>query len=127
MNTISKRIILQATPVDMATFAYLFLTGMIILFGYGRVEQAGWHLLARMLVFAVVFLLIAVSSAEKRWLKFIRAFYPLLLFSFFYTESDALNNLLFRNFDPMVAHWEEQLFGEQPSLLFSVNFPQVWL
>jgi membrane-associated phospholipid phosphatase len=121
-----KRIIQQSTSVDQATFAYLFLTGMIILFGYGRVEQAGWHLLARIVVFTVVFWMIAVSNTEKRWLKFIRDFYPLLLFSFFYTETDALNNLLFQDFDPVVAHWEERLFGGQPSLLFSTHFPQVW-
>lgn len=124
---VSKRIVQQITPVDQATFAYLFLTGLIILFGYYKVEQAGWHLLARVAVVVLMGWLIANSGTKHRWLKFIRDFYPLLLFSFFYTETDALNNILFQNLDPVVAHWDELLFGGQPSLSFSAHFPQVLL
>lgn len=122
-----KRTSQQTTPVDQATFAYLILTGLIILFRFNKVELAGWHLFVRAVVVVLMGWLIANSGTKHRWLKFIRDFYPLLLFSFFYTETDALNNILFHNLDPVVAHWDELLFGGQPSLMFSAHFSQTWL
>lgn len=116
----------QATPADWATLIYILLTGGILLAGWNRLAYPGWHLAARLTLLPLMAMLVVFAKAPFSFLKFLRDFYPLLLFGFFYAETDALNNLLAANFDPLIAGFEQQLFGQQPSLLFAARFPQPW-
>jgi membrane-associated phospholipid phosphatase len=59
-------------------------------------------------------------------LDFLRHFYPVLLYTAFFVETGSLNRMFFPDYlDPMVARWEQALFGCQPSVLFMQKLP--WL
>jgi membrane-associated phospholipid phosphatase len=70
-------------------------------------------------------------QAHARWpaaplLDFLRHFYPVLLYTAFFCETGSLNRMFFKDYlDPMVAQWEQSLFGCQPSVLFMQKLP--WL
>ncbi|MEI6783647.1 MAG: phosphatase PAP2 family protein [Verrucomicrobiota bacterium] len=65
-------------------------------------------------------------SKSVKVLDFLRHFYPVLLYAAFFIETGSLNRMFFTDYlDPLVAQWEQQLFGCQPSVLFMAKFP--WL
>jgi membrane-associated phospholipid phosphatase len=117
----------NVTGVDWATLGYVGLTAIIVAMGWGKIDQAAWHLVFRLFIASGIVVLVAKQDRLASAGHFIRDFYPLILFGFFYSETDSLNNLLFPDFDPFIATVEEYLFGGQPSLQFSVSFPQPWL
>ena len=63
---------------------------------------------------------------KSRVLDFLRHFYPVLLYTPFFVETGSLNRMFFPGYlDPVVAHWEQWVFGCQPSVLFMEKIP--WL
>ena len=77
---------------------------------------------------ALVHWLIQAHARHKgvRLLDFLRHFYPVLLYAAFFVETGSLNRMFFGEYlDPLVAQWEQRLFGCQPSVLFMEKLP--WL
>ncbi|HOI50038.1 MAG TPA: hypothetical protein PK167_12090, partial [Prolixibacteraceae bacterium] len=70
----------QATPADWATLIYILLTGGILLAGWNRLAYPGWHLAARLTLLPLMAMLVVFAKAPFSFLKFLRDFYPLLLF-----------------------------------------------
>ncbi len=61
-----------------------------------------------------------INTLSKQWVQTFRVLYPIGLLGFLYTETDLVNNLIFKqNLDPFFASIEEVIFGFQPSLEFS--------
>jgi membrane-associated phospholipid phosphatase len=50
----------------------------------------------------------------------------LFFLGYFYAETGYLNNLILNDLDPFIKHYEQLLFGCQPSIEFSKLFPQTW-
>jgi membrane-associated phospholipid phosphatase len=117
------------TFVDYATQAYMALVGLLILcFHNATVPQWPYLLGAHVAGLVLVHWLIQLHARYKavKLLDFLRHFYPVLLYTAFFIETGSLNRMFFSNFlDPLVAGWEEQLFGCQPSVLFMQRLP--WL
>jgi membrane-associated phospholipid phosphatase len=117
------------TFVDYATQAYLALVGLLILFFHNSTVPAwprllGTHAVGLVLVHA----LIQVHARRKSSyvLDLLRHFYPVLLYTAFFCETGSLNRMFYPEYlDPLVAGWEQSLFGCQPSVLFMVKLP--WL
>jgi membrane-associated phospholipid phosphatase len=66
------------------------------------------------------------ASGLFRLLDFLRHFYPGLLYTLFFVETASLNRMFFPDYlDPMLAQWEQRIFGCQPSVLFMQKLP--WL
>jgi membrane-associated phospholipid phosphatase len=66
----------------------------------------------------------APRSTLHALLDFLRHFYPVLLFAWFFAETGWLNRMFFPEYlDPTVIRWEQALFGCQPSLLFMEKLP----
>ncbi len=119
----------KLTPVDKATLIYIFLTGLIIPVGWGQIGHPLFHLGMRVLFVLIIVVLVnfgyKISGVTG---IFLRNFYSLVFFSLFYTETAALNRVIFKHyFDPVISGIENSLFGNQPSLMFSIHFPQRWL
>jgi membrane-associated phospholipid phosphatase len=117
--------------IEFATQGYLALVGvMVLLFQGGRVNHPWLLVAAHAAVIVVIHLLV---QAEARWpghpvLHFLRHFYPILLYTGFYRETELLNRMIFPEFlDPTFVRLEERLFGGQPSLAFMSRAPQLWL
>ena len=115
--------------VDYATQAYMALVGLLILFFHNDTVPNWTGLLgAHVAGLVLLHCLIQVYARHKtvKLLDFLRHFYPVLLYTAFFVETGSLNRMFFPEYlDPMVARWEQGLFGCQPSVLFMEKLP--WL
>ena len=117
------------TFVDYATQGYIALVGLLILLFHNHTVP-NWPLFlgAHALALGLVHWLIQIYARHKSvlLLDFLRHFYPVLLYTALFVETGSLNRMFFPEYlDPIVARWEQQLFGCQPSVLFMEKFP--WL
>ncbi len=117
------------TFVDYATQAYIAVVGLLILFFHNHTVTAwprllGAHVIALVLVHGLIQ---THARIKPLWLiDFLRHFYPVLLYTAFFCETGSLNRVFCSAYlDPMVARWEQGLFGCQPSVLFMQRLP--WL
>ncbi len=113
-------------PHEWATILYLFLTGLLIAYDSGKLENPLFHISFRIGFIIVLFLAARFISPQNPFWYFIRNFLPLAALVFLYNETDYLNNLFFPNFDPQLSSIEQYLFGLQPSLLFSEKISFRW-
>jgi membrane-associated phospholipid phosphatase len=117
------------TFVDYATQAYLALVGLLILFFHNSTVPDWPRLLgAHAAGLALVHWLIQADGRRKpgSLLDFLRHFYPVMLYTAFFVETGSLNRMFCPDYlDPVVARWEQALFGCQPSVLFMQKLP--WL
>lgn len=113
--------------IDLLLVSYILTTFIYILFFYNKISGAGFHLVFR---FGMVVFIFSLPFFDKylktSFLLFLRTAYPLILLGFFYSETDALNNVFFQNLDRYFARLDSAIFGFQPSLAFYNFFPQTW-
>lgn len=117
------------TLLDYATQSYsAFVAVLILFFHNGTVPHwpllFGAHVAGIVLVHALV--CIAGGGTRSRVLDFLRHFYPVLFYTWFFTETGRLNRMFFTEYmDPMAIRWEQAVLGFQPSVVFMDKFP--WL
>jgi membrane-associated phospholipid phosphatase len=122
-----RRILNVINPVDLITLAYIIVTGVFVFFSAAKIESAWVHLTMRLGMAGLILLLIWLDYLRSnKFIRFVHSFYPLALLGFFYSETDALNNVFFYNMDPWVADIEVTLFHSHPSVLFSKLMPWHW-
>ncbi len=117
------------TFVDYATQAYSTLVALVVLFFHNRTVPAWpWLVSANIVIVGLVHGLIQWHARGQpgKALDFVRHFYPVLLYTWFFCETGWLNRMFFPDYlDPVVIRWEQALFGCQPSVLFMQKLP--WL
>lgn len=114
-------------PIDWLLISYSLLTGVFVLLFYNEIQSAFLHLVPRILFIAGILLLPYIDKyAHKPLVAFLRIAYPLVFISFFYSETDAFNNVFFANLDRYFARLDSILFGFQPSLMFYNKCPYAW-
>jgi membrane-associated phospholipid phosphatase len=116
--------------IDYITQGYVLVVGLLILF-FHRNTVAVWPVLlaAHALVLVGVHYVIKRASLapENKFFRFLRHFYPILLYTGFYRETGALNQMFIEGvLDPFFIRLEERLFGCQPSLEFMTVLPYRW-
>jgi membrane-associated phospholipid phosphatase len=125
-------VVKQYTFVDYATQAYAALVGLLILlFHNGTVARWPWLLAAHATILVAVHVLIQAPGRLSRaapalygTVDFLRHFYPVLLFIWFFGETGWLNRMFFKDYlDVTVIRWDQALFGYQPSVLFMQKLP----
>lgn len=110
-----------------------FLAGValqMILVGWDSPRLWIWRVAGH--VGAMVLIHGMISRCEKcqvagtfRWL---RDFYPLLLYTVFYQETALMNQLIGRpRLDPQLMRLEHHLFGVQPSIVLMQKAPWAWV
>ena len=120
-------------PVDRLLALYAVLAGAALAFPD---RPASWPLVALLHLAAAALLLRVppvrglIHAARRRAprpARFLAAWYPLLLMPLLYSELDLLNLAVWGGefFDPVILHWEQDLFGGQPSITFAYAAP--WL
>ncbi len=119
------------TFVDYATQCYALLVVLLILFFHNGTVPA-WERLfaANASVLVVVHGLVRWHAAKpgNKAVDFLRHFYPVLLYTFFFCETGYLNRMFFTDYlDPMVIRWEQAIFSCQPSVLFMDKLPYLWV
>jgi membrane-associated phospholipid phosphatase len=115
--------------VDYATQAYsVLVAGLILIFHNQTVPAWAWLLAAHTLGLAAVHWLVQPHAPGRLApaLDFLRHFYPVLFYVWFFCETGWLNRMFFPGYlDPMAIRWDQALFGCQPSVLFMEKLP--WL
>lgn len=114
------------TFVDFATQGYMALVGLVVLiFHNGTVPQWRWLVAAHLVGLVLVHSLIQYSRRNQFMaLDFLRHFYPVLLYLWFYAQAGWLNRMFFKEYmDSLTIRWDEALFGFQPSILFMQKLP----
>ncbi len=115
------------TFVDYATQAYTALVlSLILLFHNSTVPR--WGLLAGVhaALLVAIHLLIRWNAAPGRPppVDFFRHFYPVLLYTFFFSETGWLNRMFFPNYlDALAIRADQALFGWQPGVSFMTKLP----
>jgi membrane-associated phospholipid phosphatase len=112
-------------PSELAMFAYLLLTGIIVVLHRKLLLGANLLLAIRAGVFLMVILLAWLQDKRMHVgsIRLVRFVFPLAMLAYLYSETELLNNFLFeQDLDPYFASWEEALFGVQPALAFAERF-----
>ena len=117
------------TFVDYATQGYTLVVGLLILcFHNATVPHWPSLLVTHVANLALVHGLILWCSQapQVKFIGLLRHFYPVLLYTWFFSETGWLNRMFFTTYlDPVVIGWDQAIFGCQPSVLFMEKVP--WL
>ncbi len=113
--------------VDYATQLYTALVAALVLFFHNSTVPHWPGLFAvHLLILALVHLVIHRHARGRPGpvLDFVRHFYPVLLYTWFYAETAWLNRMFFPDYlDSFVIRADEFLFGCQPAILFMLKLP----
>jgi len=113
--------------VDYATQGYLAIVALLILFFHGTTVPY-WPalLIAHLVLLSLIHLIIQRNDrgACGLGLRFLRHFYPVLLYAGLFAETGVLDQMFIQGFlDPIVIGWDQDLFGCQPSLVLMQKMP----
>jgi membrane-associated phospholipid phosphatase len=117
----------QYTFVDSATQGYAAFVALLVLFFHNAtVPNWLWIFGAHLGILLCVHGLIQWNhrAPAVRSIDFLRHFYPVLLFAWFFSETAWLNRMFFSQYmDAGVIRLEQALFGFQPSVVFMQKLP----
>ena len=113
--------------IDYCTQAYLAVVALLILLFHG-LQQPYWQALVatHVVVAVLVHVLIRVHAArpQSNLLDLFRHFYPIILYTPFYTETGLLNQMFVQgHLDGFFIGLEQRMFGFQPSIAFMDALP----
>lgn len=114
---------------------YGLVSGLALLFPHRPPTwplMAALHVAVALLAFGAPPLRGVVVALERQWptaSRLIKDWYPLVLLPALYGELAILNKAVFAGeyFDPLILHWEEVLFGGQPSRALAEALPGLLL
>lgn len=107
---------------EIVISVYLLMTGLLIMLSHSQLSNIQLHIFPRILLFILFIFLSLIKKKNWTAVEIIRVFIPFPIMAFLYSETDYLNNLLFRNnLDYYFSKIEEILFTGQPSLTFAVS------
>ncbi len=113
--------------VEKISLAYSLITGIMILILFPRMDHPIQMLLER---FAIVGITLGLSLLGAWWpnklMVLVRVGFQMGLLSYWYPDTYEFNRL-FQNLDHVFATIEQSLFGFQPALEFSVQYPKLWI
>ena len=119
------------TFIDYATQGYIALVGLLIALLHNEtVPDWKWLLAAHVVCSGLVHGLINLASARpvNRVLDLLRHFYPVLLYTGFYRETGVLSQMFHvGHLDAVFIDLDQKLFGFQPSLVWMLKLPYVWI
>jgi len=114
---------LKLNIVDFSTITYLLITSVLVVSFFNKLENPIYHIFMRIGFFVI--LLISIFIREKYTSQIIKLFsslVPLAFLGYFYNETANFNHLFFNNFDNIISNLELNIFGFQPSIVFSAKY-----
>ncbi len=117
----------QLNPVEFSLLIYLLITLIPAILVANSIEggfyKVAVHLFLIILIVSITYIYDTFLQS-KPWIKPFRILYPLAFLGFLYSETDFLNNWLFKqDLDTLIAAVEASIFGTQPALEFSKLIP----
>lgn len=122
------KIISILSPVDKLIIAYALLTFLWILAFSAQINHVMAITMARIGIIGLI-ILIAFWDHERpsKVSDIVHHIYSIILLSYWYGETYALNQVIFTPFDAWFVNADQWLFGFQPSIEFSAKFSQRWI
>ncbi len=114
------------TFVDYATQAYNLVVALLILLFHNHTVPNWVNLLViqGILVLVVHGLIVGEARRPHPILGFLRHFYPVLLFAWWYAQTGRINRMFFLHYlDEPFIRLEQYLFGCQPSVILMEKLP----
>ncbi|MBL9173708.1 MAG: phosphatase PAP2 family protein [Verrucomicrobiales bacterium] len=117
--------------VDWASQAFLAAV-IVLLLVFHRTAPAGWPwvILGHLVTMAGIHALVHADARGSRnpILGFLRAVYPLVLYTPFFRETELINRAIGApRLDPLFLETDLRLFGTEPSVTLMHRFPQPWI
>lgn len=127
-NKFSNNFLANLTPLDIGTIFYLVLSGLYICIGISQVDNALPHLISRVALIGMIYMLAYVDeNYPGKLISITRNLYPLVFLSFFYAETGFMKNIIIAdNLDAYFSNIDQSIWGFQPSLEFCKAMPQGW-
>ena len=106
-------------PIDVLTLGYnSSIILLLLVFGH-NLDNWKFLLFYNLLITSVILFIVYTFSHASNWQKFIRYFYPMILFTFLYEETASLVHIIFPAwFDYQIIALEKQLLGVYPTVWF---------
>ncbi|HKZ21797.1 MAG TPA: phosphatase PAP2 family protein [candidate division Zixibacteria bacterium] len=106
-------------PIDVLTLGYnSSIILLLLVFGH-NLDNWKFLLFYNLLITSVILFIVYTFSHASNWQKFIRYFYPMILFTFLYEETGSLVHLIFPKwFDYQINALEKSVLGAYPTVWF---------
>jgi membrane-associated phospholipid phosphatase len=126
-----QAVTIKLKAIDWITLAFCVWMLLLITFGWNRVIHPVGHFISYLSIITAIFALIWFTELTKvcsrsllyKLLAFIRSFYPVLLFLYFFESTSATNRVFFRNWlDPFFSGIDKSIFGYLPSLQWGLQY-----
>ena len=113
--------------VDRITILYVLLTTLLLILGSDQYENITQHYLTRLVMLLFIWLIIWLGKEFPGRVTYLfHHLYPLIFLSYFFPETDYLNNIFMTDLDPGIIRLELSIFGIMPSEVFSSYCSQAW-
>ncbi|RLD66807.1 MAG: hypothetical protein DRI95_06000 [Bacteroidetes bacterium] len=117
----------RINQTDLIVLLFIFISGLIIIFGRIKTEYFPILIGARIVALLIIFVLLKLdANGNNKIISFLRYFYPLIFTAYFYGETGYYNNIFFNDLDGIFVQIEDVIFGFQPSLWFSSEYKSIW-
>jgi len=118
---------IQFLAIEKITFLYILLTSLIIFYLFPQLPNANNLLINRILIVGTIIIITFLNTLiDWDLIRFFRYIFLGALLSYWYPETFEINRVL-PNFDFLLAGWEQNIFGCQPSVEFSEFLPYFWV
>jgi len=144
-----NKVSVQLKGIDWITLLFCAWMLLLIAFGWNRVNNPIPHFISYLSIVAGISLLLWLTAfmqefsrvencnngvcrrvwpAAYKVLLFIRSYYPVLLYIYFFESNTATNMVLFRDWlDPWFMKIDYAMFGYYPSLEWGLKYSQIWI
>jgi len=136
-------------PIDWITLVFCLWMLLLISFGGNKVTHPMTHFISYLTIFTGILFFIWFTEFWKEFSKaencpsdackvvrpriykvflFIRSYYPILLYLYFFESVSATNRVFFSDWlDPFFLKIDYRIFGYLPSLEWSFRYGNIWL
>lgn len=113
-------------PIEWLALTFSAVTTVIMCFLWNRMDHPAEMLASRLVIAAGTLVVWQIYRRfPVRLMTFVRITIQMGLLSFWYPDTYEFNSVL-PNLDHIFAHWDQTLFGCQPSFVFSGACPWPW-
>ncbi len=110
--------------LEWVILTYAVITLLIVLFCFTKVANPDEMVWGRVRIAAITLgLWVVYRFMPCKATELLRILIEMLLLAWWYQDTANIN-VLFPNLDPIVAHWDQMIFGFQPALVFAEKFTQ---
>lgn len=144
-----KTIRIQLKGIDIITLAFCGWMLLLIGLGWNRTQNPDRHFITYLSISAGLLGWIWLTTFFKEFsrpencpsdackvmrpkvykvLQFIRSYYPILLYLYFFESVSATNRIFFRDWlDPFFLNIDKAIFGYLPSMVWGVKYNALWV